>query len=608
MVDKLKKLLLDSKFVLAFILLLATILRFYNLGFQSPWLDELHTMVETDPSLSFKEFYDLLFTRELMPHLYYLLARIFSFLIDDSIAVVRSISAIAGVLTVFAMYFLGKEMKSKKVGLIAALLMAINHFHIYYSQEARPYALLSLFTTVSFLYLIRFLKKEHIKSGLLYAVFAALMINTHFFGLFVLVSQALIILIYLKAINWNKGFFINSCISGIVILLLFIPSMPILFKISHVDSFWIPPPSQTFFADLFSVFFGKSEVLVIIALLLIIIYLVKVFNTKEKEIINLNNTYATSFVILSIWLFVTFVLPYIRSYTNVPMMLNRYFTSALPAIILILSMGISSIKFKTNALILGLIFVTFSFVNLFLVRDYYHKVTKTQFRELTSEIEKRNIDNSLIVYRMAWHMEYYFNDTQIIQGSLNNYINNLKSGTEKKENFWAVGAHLNPYEVTAQNQKYLDDNFYLVDDIELKDCWAKYYIYKNSKQSINVPLVDFAPKLTNSNLELVIKSNKTVTSKDVFLNQGKYRLVLRTKSKPNPPIENENAHIDVAINGKRIGGFYTSSKQIIPTFFDFELQSSTAINIQLTFGNDYFNDKVDRDLIIYGVSIEKVRE
>src|SRR5688572_28435014 len=47
-----------------------------------------------------------------------------------------------GVLTIYFTYLLLKELKLKeKIALAASLLLAINPFHIYYSQELRMYSL-----------------------------------------------------------------------------------------------------------------------------------------------------------------------------------------------------------------------------------------------------------------------------------------------------------------------------------------------------------------------------------------------------------------------------------------------------------------------------------
>ena len=67
------------------ILAVAVILRFYQLDFQSPWLDELHTLIETNPELSYKEFYNLMLYREQMPHLYYILVRISNVIFGETL-------------------------------------------------------------------------------------------------------------------------------------------------------------------------------------------------------------------------------------------------------------------------------------------------------------------------------------------------------------------------------------------------------------------------------------------------------------------------------------------------------------------------------------------
>jgi hypothetical protein len=600
-----------KNFILSIILFVAAVLRFYHIDFQSVWLDEIHTMVEVSPSISYKEFYDIAVEREVMPHLYFLIARFFTFIIDGSVLVVRSISAVAGILSVFTIYLLGKELISKKAGIFASLFLAVNEFHIFYSQEARPYALFSLLTILSFLFLLRFTKKINLKSGLYYAFFAALMINTHFFGLFVLVSQAILLLIHLITVKskFKKLFFINSLITGVIVILTFIPSLPILIKASNRKTFWLKSNDPEFIAELFSKFFGRSELLIYTALLLVIAYFIKIFLQKEKHIIKTNNKYLASFTLLMVWLFIIIIIPYIRSYTNHPMLIKRYFMSALPAIILIIAIGLSSIKSRAVVIIIGSIFVFSSFINLILVNKYYVKVSKTQFREITEEVNLKNVDKNPIVYRMAWHMEYFFNKNEIklVHSNLDNYVDKIKR-KNKLENFWAMGAHRNPYKVKPKTQAFLDKNFYLIDEINYYDTWAKYYIYKNNNQITKLDLVDFTPDFSLKNSVILIKSNSTITSKAVNLQKGKYRLSVKSKSSPKKSINNENAHLDVAINGKRLGGFYTSAKKIETTIFEFDLKENTDVTVEFTFGNDYFTHKGDRDLSIYGASIEKLKE
>ena len=69
--------------------------------------------------------------------------------------VVRLPFAIAGTLTIPAIYLLGRELDRPRVGLVAALLFALSPFAVFYSQDAHPYARLLLFTTLQMLFAYR---------------------------------------------------------------------------------------------------------------------------------------------------------------------------------------------------------------------------------------------------------------------------------------------------------------------------------------------------------------------------------------------------------------------------------------------------------------------
>ena len=59
-----------------------------------------------------------------------------------------------------AIYLLAKELMNKKVALFSIALLAVNYFHIYYSQEARMYAMMFTTTVFAFYFLIRFIKNK----------------------------------------------------------------------------------------------------------------------------------------------------------------------------------------------------------------------------------------------------------------------------------------------------------------------------------------------------------------------------------------------------------------------------------------------------------------
>jgi mannosyltransferase len=146
------------------ILLLATGLRFHQLDAQSFWNDEGNSarLSERPIPLIIEGT-----ASDIHPPLYYLLLRGWRELVGESEFGLRSLSAFAGVLTVAGVMGLG-SVSSKKllvrstryrlwvVG-VAGLVTAVSPPLIYYSQEARMYSLLSLWTVLSTLALLKLL-------------------------------------------------------------------------------------------------------------------------------------------------------------------------------------------------------------------------------------------------------------------------------------------------------------------------------------------------------------------------------------------------------------------------------------------------------------------
>ena len=208
---------------LLLIVFLASALRLYHIDFQSIWLDEIHTMNEANPNIAFSELYSVIMSGEQMPPLYfytvYFLFKIFGY----TTFVARIYSAILGVISLYAIYLLGKELINKQIGLIATLLLSVNCFHLYYSQDARPYIFLLLFSIISFYRLVKYIKLPSRRNAIIYGLFSALMIHSHFFGLFALFTQYLILLFFLIISEKQNRvkFFVNSLISGMLTLILF---------------------------------------------------------------------------------------------------------------------------------------------------------------------------------------------------------------------------------------------------------------------------------------------------------------------------------------------------------------------------------------------------
>jgi mannosyltransferase len=174
--------------LLAALTALAAILRFSTLHVQSFWFDEAVTVRLLRGS--FGHMLSSIGGSESTPPLYYALAWVWSRAFGHGEVGLRSLSALAGTLFVPVAYAVGKELASRRVAFVIAALAAFNPLLIWYSQEARSYALLVLFAGASFLYFARLLREPTDRNYVLWTLASALAIATHYFAAFVVAPEA----------------------------------------------------------------------------------------------------------------------------------------------------------------------------------------------------------------------------------------------------------------------------------------------------------------------------------------------------------------------------------------------------------------------------------
>jgi mannosyltransferase len=112
-------------------------------------------------------------------------------LFGNSAQSLKLVSLLAGTATVPALYALGRMTISRGAGAVAAVGWTLSPFAIYYSTEARPYALLALLAVLSTLCLLRAIAVDRARWWALYAICSCAAIYTHFTAIFILVAQFL---------------------------------------------------------------------------------------------------------------------------------------------------------------------------------------------------------------------------------------------------------------------------------------------------------------------------------------------------------------------------------------------------------------------------------
>ncbi len=175
---------------LAALTLLAAGLRFATVGLQSFDYDEAYTVSLALPG-SLGHVLSQLPKTESSPPLHYVLAWVWTQAFGLGEAGVRSLSALAGTAVVPVVYAATRRLASARAALIAAALVAVNPFLVWFSQEARPYALLTLLGALSFWAFAAALEDPTPRRLALWAAAAVLVLWTHYFAAFLVAPELL---------------------------------------------------------------------------------------------------------------------------------------------------------------------------------------------------------------------------------------------------------------------------------------------------------------------------------------------------------------------------------------------------------------------------------
>jgi uncharacterized membrane protein len=206
------------RFLVVIVLIFGILFRFVNLGKKVYWIEETATSVRIsgyswaemdkalgtytrvpeigiedlqkyqrpNPQKSFMDTIKGLASEEpQLPPLYFLLVRLWVQWFGNTVAVIRSMSALISLLAFPCMYWLCLELfESSLVGWIAIALLAVSPFHLIFAQEARPYSIWTVATLLSSAVLLRAMRLKTKGSWGMYAATIPLGLYSHaFFGL-----------------------------------------------------------------------------------------------------------------------------------------------------------------------------------------------------------------------------------------------------------------------------------------------------------------------------------------------------------------------------------------------------------------------------------------
>src|SRR5439155_24452044 len=114
-------------------------------------------------------------------------------LAGDSEAGLRLLSAVLGTLFVAVTIWAGREIFEPRVGLWSGLWAAVSPMHVYYSQEARPYALLTALLVATYVLLWRALRAGTRARWTLVSAAVAAVLYSHYLAILGLLPTAVML-------------------------------------------------------------------------------------------------------------------------------------------------------------------------------------------------------------------------------------------------------------------------------------------------------------------------------------------------------------------------------------------------------------------------------
>ena len=467
--------------ILIGLLVLGALFRFYGLGFQSLWTDELASW-DISSRESLAAVIDETIENDHYPPGYYILLHYVIKYLGDSEAMLRMPSAIAGLLCIIALYFLGSRLYSNKEGLIASAIMAVLWCPIYYSQEARAYIFLLLFSILSIYYWIPIVEdlKNNLKPNkrdiIFYVVYSSLCCYTHYFGGYFIALQGFgsVVLFLRKKSAWGSILLIYACI-----VIAFGPWIPVFFGHFKMGSSALaiaPKPISLIYLLKFIGFVFNAQkstfvpvssystvdviistsIILLTTSLIVSLAAIKFYNyfIGKKSKVNTQHTLDPE-LLLYCWL----VIPFLGLYMTrkIPKFDYYYLLISLPPAYLLISKSISTLftKPKIQALV-AVVFCVVSVIHLIYDKKYYSEPNKEQFREAVQyavENDRRYPESKIIGYTFDRFFDYYLKRNGSAK-RVDLYINDEKgviSKTDKidlidKKYLWLISAHLTPDE------------------------------------------------------------------------------------------------------------------------------------------------------------------
>lgn len=303
------------------------------------WFDECFSVEVA--RIGWIHFLRLLWWREANMSLYYLLLRAW-LNFGQGEFYIRGFSVFISVATLPAIYWLARLLYDRRVALVAAALFAFNAYSVRYAQEARSYALFLLLATLASAFLVRLLREPRRRNWLGYVACSTLAVYAHLYALLLVVAHWLAVRQFLSDKHSDRSTNLLSQQLRRAWFTIGVAVLPLLIFVAKTGAGpirWIPRPGirdvLVFYQHLSA---GGWSLLALYALAI----MAALMPYRKRLFARIQEPDVWRAQFLLIWLFFPVLLTVVLSFAR-PVFLGRYMIFCLPALLILVSAGLTRI-------------------------------------------------------------------------------------------------------------------------------------------------------------------------------------------------------------------------------------------------------------------------
>jgi mannosyltransferase len=359
--------------------ILAFVVASVHLGTKSLWLDEAASAARA--RLGLDGLWKIVSGGDPNMGLYYTLLHFWVRIFGYSEASLRSLSVIAGSLTVPVTVLLGRRLFGRRAGLIAGLLLALSPFFVQYEQTARSYALVVLLVTLSSYFFVAELERPAHGMRVGYVLASVLAVYAHYFAVYVLLMQLLTLFAVKRGAALTRQWLTLAAAVGVLCA----PELVFAARSGTTGTSWIDAPGLSNLVHLPATLGGGnilSKALIIVACYGVL------YGLADR------GRWRAGFV--AAWCVGPVLLDYAESILAHPLFIDYYLIVVLPAFLLLAAAGLAKLPGRATGMAVVGVLVVLSGMG---ISDWYNQPGAENYRTATRYIVRhRGPDDGIIYY------------------------------------------------------------------------------------------------------------------------------------------------------------------------------------------------------------------